>query len=145
MVTAGLRSLIRVPRLYRAARSAGASGRDARGVLVVSLVALTTAAARSPHRPGRQNALRHFAWQACLTARYGLPVAAAVATEQERGTTRPVDTAVDAHNNAVGQRYGAEHAHELAALPVRTAVGLLCDAADPLWRAGELRAVEPRR
>jgi hypothetical protein len=144
MAGLGLRSLSQAPRLYRAARGAGASTRDAGGVLLVSVVALSTAARRSPGRFGRQNALRHFAWQACLTARYGIAVARAVAAEQERGTRRPDDTAVDEHNNEVGRRFGAEHAAELRMLSVRAAIGRLCDVAEPMWRSGELRVVERR-
>ncbi len=142
MAGLGLRSLSQAPRLYRAARRAGASTSDASGVLLVSVVALSTAARRSPGRFGRQNALRHFAWQACLAARYGIEIARAVAVEQERGTRRPEDTAVDEHNNEVGRRFGAEHAGELRALPVRAAIGRLCDVAEPMWRLGELRVVE---
>jgi hypothetical protein len=144
MADPGLRSLSQAPRLYRAARGAGASARDAAGVLHVSVVAMWTAARRSPRGFGRQNALRHFAWQACLTSRYGVEVARAVAAEQERGTRRPEDTAVDEHNNEVGRRFGAEHARDLRDLPVRAAIGRLCDVAEPMWRSGELRVVERR-
>lgn len=144
MAGLGLRSLSQAPRLYRAARGAGASARVAGGVLLVSVVAMSTAAARSPRLFGRQNALRHFAWQACLTARYGVEVARAVAVAQERGTRRPEDTAVDEHNNEVGRKYGAEHARELRELPVRAAVARLCDVAEPMWSSGELRVVERR-
>ena len=98
-----------------------------------------------PRRPGLRNASRHFAWQACLTARHGERLATAVAEEQERGTTRPEDSEVDRHNNQVGRAYGTEHAEALAAMPRRKAVTYLCDAALPMWRSGELRVVTPRK
>ena len=140
-----MRLLTQAPRLYRAARGAGASAREAAGVLAVSAMAMSVAAARSPRRFGRQNAMRHFAWQACLTARYGAAVARAVAGEQEQGTTRPEDSVVDAHNNAVGQRFGTEHARDLRGLSIRAAVRRLCVVAEPMWRTGELRVLrEPR-
>ena len=137
---------LHVARLYRAARGAGASRRAALDVLMVSGWALMRASQVNPQRPGLRNASRHFAWQACLTARHGEGLASAVAEEQERGSARPEDTAVDRHNNQVGREYGAEHAEALAAMPRRKAVDYLCDAALPLWRSGELRVVvRPRR
>ncbi len=136
--------LLAGPRIFMTARRAGASVTEAAGALRVSLAALTAAAADSPGRPGRRNAQRHFAWQACLAARYGARIARAIGEAHERGSKRPEDTAVDRHNNRVGRDYGAAHAEELKALPVRDAVSRLCDVADPLWRSGELRVVEPR-
>lgn len=136
---------LHVARLYRAAREAGVSRRAALDVLMVSGWALVRASAVSPRRPGLRNASRHFAWQACLTARHGERLATAVAEEQERGTTRPEDSEVDRHNNQVGRAYGTEHAEALAAMPRRKAVTYLCDAALPMWRSGELRVVTPRK
>jgi hypothetical protein len=134
---------LHVARLYRAARDAGASRWVGLDVLVVSALALVRAAADSAERPGLRNARRHFAWQALLTARHGEEVAAAVAEAQERGSTRAEDSAVDRYNNEVGRRYGVEHAEALRAMSRGRAVRSLCDAAFPMWRAGELRVVDP--
>ena len=81
------------------------------------------AARRGRGEPGRQNAVRHFVWQALITARLGLPVARAVAEAQETGTPNAADSQVDRHNNAVGQEYGAAHADELAGGSVNAALG----------------------
>lgn len=136
---------LNVARLYRAAREAGASRRGAFDVLVLSAAALVRAAAVPARRPGLRNATRHFAWQACVTARHGADVATAVADAQERGSTRPDDSAVDRHNNEVGRRYGAQHGEALRAMTRARAIRYLCDAALPLWRSGELKVVSPRR
>jgi hypothetical protein len=136
---------LHVARLYRAARGVGASRRAALDVLIVSAHALVRAAAGAGQRPGLRNARRHFAWQACLTARHGEGLASAVAEEQERSSARAADSAVDRHNNAVGRRYGELHGEALRAMPVGRAVAHLCDAALPMWRAGDLRVVEPVR
>ncbi|RYU12272.1 DUF6973 domain-containing protein [Nocardioides iriomotensis] len=136
---------LHVARLYRAARGAGASRRAALDALLVSALALLRSATGVAERPGLRNACRHFAWQACLTARHGEDLASAVAEEQERGSTRAEDSAVDRHNNGVGRRYGELHAEALRAMPVRRAVTLLCDAALPMWRSGELQVVAPVR
>jgi hypothetical protein len=135
---------LHVARLYRAAREAGASRRAALDVLMVSGWALARASRVKPQRAGLRNASRHFAWQACLTARHGEGLASAVAEEQERGSTRAEDSEVDRHNNQAGREYGIEHAEALAAMPRRKAVDYLCDVALPLWRSGELRVVERR-
>jgi len=133
------------PRLYRAARSEGVGVLDAGRVPLSSAVVLFLVAPRAAGVPGRQNAVRHFVWQALLTARHGLAVAEAVAEAQERGSTRPADSATDRHNNAVGQRYGAAHAHELSAMSLRVALADLLRAGLAAWAAGELAAVAPRR
>lgn len=130
-------------RLYRAAREAGASTGAAIDVLAVSASALLRAAEGPARRPGLQNARRHFAWQALLTARHGEDVAAAVAEAQEEGSTRADDSAVDRHNNAVGRAYGAQHAEALRAMSIGRATASLCDAALPRWHSGELRVVSP--
>ena len=134
---------LHVARLYRAARGAGASRSAALDVLVVSALALVHSATGGPRRPGLRNARRHFAWQACLTARHGEGLASAVAEEQERGSARAADSAVDRHNNAVGRRYGERHGEALRAMPVGRAVTYLCHAALPMWRSGDLRVVDP--
>lgn len=126
------------PRLYRAARQAGASGREAGAVVAISAGTLLVAARRAPGRPGRQNAVRHFTWQAVLTARHGRTVASAVADAQERGSVRLRDTAVDQRNNAAGQAWGHAHEQELTASTVRGALDLAATAALAKWDAGEL-------
>jgi hypothetical protein len=127
-----------VPRLYRAARQSGASRGEALDVVAVSAAALLTAARHAPGRPARQNAVRHFAWQAVLTARHGRTVAVAVADAQERGSVRLHDTAVDQRNNAAGQAWGHAHEAELTSGTARAALDRASTQALALWEAGEL-------
>jgi len=126
------------PRLYRAARQAGAGRTAALDVLAASGAALLLAARQGAGRPGRQNAVRHFTWQAVITGRHGINVARAVADAQERGSTRPRDTAVDQRNNAAGQAWGHAHEHELAHASLRAAMETAAAAAMAKWTAGEL-------
>jgi hypothetical protein len=126
------------PRLYRAARQAGASTRAALDVLAASAMVLALAARRGPGERGRQNAVRHFTWQAVLTGRHGIHVARAVADAQERGSTRLRDSAVDQRNNAAGQAWGHAHEHELAGRSLRAAVEVAFAAAMSKWGGGEL-------
>lgn len=137
-----LRAALRVaggaPRLYRSARGAGAGPAQAAGVLAVSALVLFVVAPRAAGVPGRQNAVRHFVWQAALTSRYGVDVARAVAAAQEQGSVEPLDSAADLRNNAAGQAYGAAHAEELAGTPLRRAFDDLLAAGLELWSAGEL-------
>jgi hypothetical protein len=126
------------PRLYRAARLAGASSTGALDVLAASASALVLAARHGSGRRGRQNAIRHFTWQATITARHGIHVAAAVADAQERGSTRLGDTAVDQRNNAAGQAWGHAHEHELAGQSLRRVLDAASEAAMSKWDAGEL-------
>jgi hypothetical protein len=126
------------PRLYRAARRSGATGREAVAVVATSATALLLAARRAPGRPARQNAVRHFAWQAVLTARHGLTLARAVADAQERGSVRPRDTAVDQRNNAAGQTWGHAHEQELAGRSLRAVLDAASAAGTTKWDAGEL-------
>jgi hypothetical protein len=126
------------PRLYRAARQAGASPTEAIDVLAASAGALVLAARQGSGKRGRQNAVRHFTWQAVLTARHGIHVATAVADAQERGSTRLRDTAVDQRNNAAGQAWGHAHAGQLADVPLRAALDAAASAAMAKWAAGEL-------
>jgi hypothetical protein len=144
-VRAGVHSLAGAPRLFGAAYGAGAGGVGSLRVLLTSAVVLFLVAPRAAGVPGRQNAVRHFVWQGLLTARHGLAVAEAVAEAQERGSTQPVDSATDRHNNAVGQRYGAAHATALAQASLRAALGDLLQAGLAAWAAGELAATPPRR
>ena len=126
------------PRLSRAARRSAAPGREAVAVVAPSAAALLLAARRAPGRPARQNAVRHFAWQAVLTARHGLTLARAAADAQERGSVRPRDTAVDQRNNATGQAWGHAHEAELRSGTARAAIDRACTAALKLWDQDEL-------
>jgi hypothetical protein len=138
LVSTARNASVGAPRLYRAARQAGASPRAALDVLAVSGAVLALAARRGPGAPGRQNAVRHFTWQAVLTGRHGLHVARAVADAQERGSTRLRDSAVDQRNNAAGQAWGHAHQHELEDRSFRGAVEVAFAAATSKWDAGEL-------
>ena len=143
-----LRSVTRLaltgaPSLYRAARDAGADRATALRVLGDSALVLVRAARHSPRSWREQNAVRHFTWQAWLTARHGLRLARAVATAQERGREALADSRVDRSNNASGQEYGETHADELVALGRRSAVSRLLAEATRRFRSGEL-ASEPR-
>ena len=138
VVATGRNASVGAPRLYRAARQAGASTTGALDVLAASAGALLVAARQGSGRPGRQNAVRHFTWQAVITARHGVHVATAVADAQERGSTRLRDTAVDQRNNAAGQAWGHAHQGELSGRPVREALDVASSAAMRKWTAGEL-------
>ena len=126
------------PRLYRAARQAGAGPKDALDVLAASAAALLVSTRAGSGKPGRQNAIRHFTWQATITARHGIHVATAVADAQERGSTRLRDTAVDQRNNAAGQTWGHAHEQELAGRSLRAVLDAASAAATTKWDAGEL-------
>ncbi len=106
-------------------------------VLRLSQAALRTAALEGRGVPGRTNAMRHFMWQAVLTARFGPGAARALAAAQESGSPNSKDSAVDEHNNAVGQAYGAEH-DELAAGSPSEVMSILVPVALAKWEAGEL-------
>jgi hypothetical protein len=132
------------PKLFRAARQAGAGHRDAVDVLVCSALVLFVVAPRAAGVPGRQNAVRHFVWQALLAARHGDAVARAVAVAQERGSAQPLDSAADDRNNAVGQAYGAAHARDLTHVSLRTMLSELLEVGLTKWQAGELVAASGR-
>jgi hypothetical protein len=127
-----------VPRLFGAALRAGAGPAGAAQVIAMSGGATSVATRRARGVPGRQNAVRHFAWQALLTARLGLELARAVAEAQETGTPNATDSRVDRHNNALGQEYGVAHAAELSALPISDALERLAEVGLQKWAAGEL-------
>ncbi len=129
------------PRLFTAAYGAGAGLLGSVQVLLSSAVVLFWVAPRAAGVPGRQNAVRHFVWQGLLAARHGLAVAEAVAEAQERGSTQPLDSAADRHNNAVGQRYGAARATELSEAALRRALADLLRAGLAKWEDGELSAI----
>jgi hypothetical protein len=127
-----------VPRLYAAALKAGLGPSGAVEVLRISQAALQAAAAHGRGVPGRTNAMRHFMWQAVLTARFGVDVARSIAAAQEAGTPTRSDSSVDAHNNAVGQAYGAEHATDLTTASTSAAMSVLVPVALEKWESDEL-------
>ncbi|GAA1922454.1 DUF6973 domain-containing protein [Nocardioides hwasunensis] len=132
-----------VPRLWTAATRAGVGPSGAVTALLVSQAALRTAAVHGAGVPGRTNALRHFLWQAVLTARIGREAAAAIAVAQEAGSPAVKDSRIDVHNNAVGQDYGAAHAAELAQGSAAAAVERLVPVAIEKWDADELIWIRP--
>ena len=133
------------PRLFRAARRAGAGYRGATDVLVCSAVVLFLVAPRAAGAGGRQNAVRHFVWQALLVSRHGEGVARAVADAQEEGSVQPLDSAADRRNNGIGQAYGAAHARELDGLPLRVLLDELLEVGLAKWEGGELAGATARR
>lgn len=133
-----------VPRLYAAAIGAGLGPAGAVEVLRISQAALSAAASHGRGVPGRSNALRHFMWQAALTARFGVESARSIASAQEAGSPRRRDSRIDEHNNAAGRAYGSEHADELASLSPSEAMTSLVPVALAMWEAGDLVWVSPR-
>jgi predicted lipid-binding transport protein (Tim44 family) len=133
-----------VPRLYAAATRAGLGPSGAFEVLRISQAALQAAATHGRGVTGRTNAMRHFMWQATLTARFGLDAARAIAAAQEAGTPSRRDSRADEHNNAAGQAYGSEHAEDLAELTPSEAMTSLVPVALAMWESGELVWVSPR-
>lgn len=131
-----------VPRLYSAAIAAGVGPAGAVRVLRISEAALRMSAARGSGVPGRANALRHFIWQAMLTARFDRTVAVSIARAQEQGTPTARDSRVDDHNNAVGQDYGEDHP-TLAAGSIDDAVDRLAAVGLEKWESDELIWVAP--
>jgi hypothetical protein len=102
--------------------------------------ALVIAEHRASGERGRSNAVRHFIWQAYVTARFGEHIARALAEAQEVGARDASDSEVDRHNNAVGQRYGRRHADEIRSGSSHAALGRLVDVALRKWEAGSLVA-----
>ena len=133
-----------VPSLFAAARGAGASVAAATDVLAASAAALRIAAGQGRGAPGLQNAVRHFIWQAYLTARHGPAVAEAVAAAQEAGRDAPGDTRVDLHNNAIGRAHGAADAARIKQGSRSEALAALVPVAKDKWDAGELIWIKPR-
>lgn len=143
-IRAAIHAASGVPRLFSAALKAGASPVQAAQVVAISAGATSVATRRGRGVPGRQNAVRHFVWQALLTARHGVDLARAIAEAQEVGTPDRRDSEVDRHNNAAGQAYGARHAVDLAGLSMREACDRLAGVALEKWASGELLWVSPR-
>ena len=134
-----------VPRLYAAATRAGLGPSGAFEVLRISQASLQAARTHGRGVPGRTNAIRHFMWQATLTARFGADAARAIALAQEAGTPDRRDSRADVHNNAAGQAYGTAHADELSGLTPSEAMTSLVPVALAMWESGELVWVSPRR
>ena len=134
-----------VPRLYAAATRAGLGPSGAFEVLRISQAALQAAATHGRGVPGRTNAMRHFMWQATLTARFGVDAARVLAAAQEAGTPNRRDSRADEHNNTAGQAYGSEHTEDLAGLTPSEAMTSLVPVALAMWESGELVWVTPRR
>lgn len=132
-----------VPRLSAAATRAGLGPGGAIEVLRISQSALQTAATHGRGVPGRSNALRHFMWQAVLTARFGAEAARSIAVAQETGSPTRRDSGVDQHNNAAGQAYGAAHVDELRAGSPADAMAVLVPVALEMWESDELVWVKP--
>ena len=132
-------------RLYAAALRAGAGPRGAVEALRISEAALRAAGQHAGGVPGRTNAVRHFLWQALLTARLDRSTAEAIAAAQESGTERRRDSEVDHRNNTVGQEHGAAHAAELRSVPLADAVQRLVPVALAKWDSGELVWIRPHR
>ena len=142
-VASAIHSATVVPRLYAAALKAGVGPSGGFEVLQVSQAALRASAAHGRGVPGRTNAMRHFMWQAALTARFGVEVARTIAAAQEAGTPSRRDSSVDEHNNAVGQAYGAEHVDDLTAGSASAAMSVLVPVALEKWESDELVWVKP--
>ncbi|PKH44311.1 hypothetical protein SAMN05192575_102358 [Nocardioides alpinus] len=138
-----LHSATVVPRLSAAAVRAGLGPAGTVEVLRISEAALRTAASEGRGVVGRTNALRHFMWQAVLTARFGLDAARSLAAAQEAGTPSRKDSAVDEHNNAAGQQYGAAHAAELQMGSPSEVMTLLVPVALEKWDSDELVWIRP--
>src|SRR6476661_11091517 len=143
-VASAIHSATAVPRLWTAALRAGLGPSGGLEVLQVSQAALQAAAAHGRGVPGRTNAMRHFMWQAVLTARFGVDAAQAIAEAQEAGTPSRRDSSVDRQNNTVGQAYGAEHVADLTAGSASAAMSVLVPVALEKWEADELVWVKPR-
>jgi hypothetical protein len=142
--TKAAQAVVGAPHVFNAARAAGASSSAAADVMAASAAALQVAASRSDGTPGRQNAVRHFIWQAYIAGRHGAAVAEAVAAAHEEGRDTPHDTRVDLHNNAVGRDYGVTHAAEVGQGSMLDALGRLAVVAEEKWAADELIWVTDR-
>lgn len=143
LVSQAIHAATGVPRLYAAAIKAGLGPSGAVEVLAISQAALKTSAVHGKGVPGRSNALRHFMWQAVLTARFGVEAAQSIATAQEVGSPNRKDSGVDTQNNAAGQDYGTAHAAELKQGSASEAVASLTQVALAKWESDELVWVKP--
>ena len=142
-VAQAIHSATAVPRLYAAATRAGLGPSGAVEVLRISQAALAAAAKHGRGVPGRANAMRHFMWQAVLTARFGVEAARTIAGAQEVGTPNRRDSGVDENNNVAGRTYGAAHAETLTAGSPSEAMTSLVPVALAMWESDELVWVRP--
>lgn len=131
-------AVAKLPRILGAARGAGASTTEAAHTLALSALVLLEASRRSRGRRKRENAVRHFAWQALLASRHGTAVAERVAAANESVSTDVRDSAIDEVNNAAGRAWGETHQEELAGVSLPRAVRRAFDEAIRQWEAGEL-------
>lgn len=129
-----------VPGTYHAARAAGGH-RTALGVVAASAWSLLVALVGTGGRPRLRNAVRHFAWSAWLTARYGDAVADAVTGEHERHSLDARDSEADQRNNRAGRRYGTVHREEILARRAPAAIWWLARVGRRRFHAGRLWAV----
>lgn len=132
-----------VPRLSVAATRAGLGSSGAFEVLRITQSALRAAATNGRGVPGRSNAMRHFMWQAVLTARFGVEAAQTIAAAQETGSPTRRDSGVDRANNAAGQAYGAAHVEQLTVGSPADAMAVLVPVALDMWESDELVWVRP--
>ena len=103
-------------------------------------MAFAIAARGGATRWRRQNAVRHFSWQAYLAARHGEQVAQALGDAQERGSSDARDSEVDRANNRAGRAYGLAHRDELRAGRRSTTLAGLARVAERKWQHRELSA-----
>ena len=132
-----------VPRLYAAARGTGAGHRDSAGMVAASAAALVIAARRHPKEWRQQNAVRHFTWQAFLTARYGRDAAQALGRAHEARSSDAADSTVDRANNTAGQVYAAARGAELRGGGTWATLTRLAEVAEAEWAAGRLSGERP--
>lgn len=123
-----------------ATREMGLSRRDTLRVLEVSALAAVLAWHRHPRGPWRANAVRHVAWQAWLSARYGERVAWQIAEAHERLSTDPLDHEVDERNNHLARTIGLHWCtlHRDHRPPRLRDVPSFADLAEQAWDRGEL-------
>lgn len=126
-----------VTRVFLAGRSAGNIRLGIR-VVAESALALLIALRVSGVQPRRQNAMRHFIWQARLTVIGSAAFAERVGDLQEQGSPNPADSRVDQLNNEVGREYAVAHAARLARLGSVACFRDLTRAALEHWRDGRL-------
>jgi hypothetical protein len=127
-----------VPVTYASARQAGLDRTQALRVVTVSVSAAALALQRHPGHRHQQNAVRHFVWQAWLSAHFGRTVACAIGDRHERKSSRPLSHQVDVRNNDVGQHFGAFLAEEIRPMPLPEALDVLAGHGDDLWQRGRL-------
>ena len=126
-----------VTRLFVESRRAGGNAMAIRAV-IESAAALLIALRVSSTEPERQNAVRHFIWQARLTMARGQEFAATVGNLHEVGSPDRLDSSVDERNNSAGRSFATAEAERLAGLGTLAAYAELPRAALDHWRHGAL-------